>query len=375
MTSALAQARRNARSTWFVKLRHEQVLFVAMMIAAILAFSLGGPCAGDVCGAGMDHPDGAVDINDIDYCLGNWGGQNEAADTNADGVVNVQDLIIQLRNWGVCQSGQNVVTWTWASASDLDALGVRTIISVDAVPPDRRCAEQLGISLIHIPLNYSGPNKHQIVDLTTAYAMARGDGKVYVHCHHGVHRAPTACALISIAIGISTPEQAQAKMAIAGTSDHYPMLWTSVDMQTPIDMLDVVSNIHILPSAVTPSDIASSMTMIDEAIMRLERIRDYGWSIPPDHPDLAPASDAGLIAETLRTLPSSPQWGTFGLALSDAEAAVHAAAALEQLLLLDSSNATALNMKLNLVRQSCTQCHGNLRNNLGSAGQRLVIVE
>ncbi len=121
MTSALAQARRNARSTWFVKLRHEQVLFVAMMIAAILAFSLGGPCAGDVCGAGMDHPDGAVDINDIDYCLGNWGGQNEAADTNADGVVNVQDLIIQLRNWGVCQSGQNVVTWTWASASDLDA--------------------------------------------------------------------------------------------------------------------------------------------------------------------------------------------------------------------------------------------------------------
>ena len=260
-------------------------------------------------------------------------------------------------------------------AQSLYALGVRTIISVDSVPPDRRSAEQLGISLIHIPLNYSGPDKHQIVDLTTAYAMARGDGKVYVHCHHGVHRAPTACALISIAIGISTPEQAQAKMAIAGTSKHYPMLWTSVDMQTPIDMLDVVSNIHILPSAVTPSDIASSMTMIDEAIMRLERIRDYGWSIPPDHPDLAPASDAGLIAETLRTLPSSPQWGTFGLALSDAEAAVHAAAALEQLLLLDSSNATALNMKLNLVRQSCTQCHGNLRNNLGSAGQRLVIVE
>ena len=92
-----------------------------MMIAAIFAFSLGLPCTGDVCGFNMDNPDGAVDINDINYCLSNWDSQNETADTNADGVINVQDLLIQLRNWGVCQDGQNVVTWTWAEASDLDA--------------------------------------------------------------------------------------------------------------------------------------------------------------------------------------------------------------------------------------------------------------
>ena len=240
--------------------------------------------------------------------------------------------------------------------------GVRTIISVDSVPPNHHSADLLGISLIHIPLNYSGPDEEQILDLTTAYLMARGDGKVYVHCHHGMHRAPTACALISIAIGISTPEQAQSKMAIVGTSKHYPMLWTSVDMQTPIDMLDVVSNIHILPSAVTPSDIASAMTMIDEAITRLARVKNSGWSIPADHPDLAPAASAGFISETFRNLQSNTPWRNFGLELADAKAAVTTAAALEKALSLDSSNSEVLNMQFDLVRQSCTLCHAKLRN-------------
>ena len=240
--------------------------------------------------------------------------------------------------------------------------GVRTIISVDSSPPNHHSADLLGISLIHIPLSYSGPDEEQILDLTTAYAMARGNGKVYVHCHHGVHRAPTACALISIAIGISTPERAQDKMAIAGTSQHYPMLWESVDVQTPIHILDVVSNMKSLPRSVTASDIASAMTMIDEAITKLAQIKNSGWSIPANHPDLAPAASAGFISETLRNLQSSTQWRKFGLELIDANASVNAAATLEKTLLLDPRNSEVLDMQFDLVRQSCTLCHAKLRN-------------
>jgi hypothetical protein len=240
--------------------------------------------------------------------------------------------------------------------------GVRTIISVDSSPPNHHSADLLGISLIHIPLSYSGPDEEQILDLTTAYAMARGNGKVYIHCHHGMHRAPTACALISIAIGISTPEQTRAKMEVAGTSRHYPMLWESVDVQTPIHMLDVVSNMKSLPRAVTASDIASAMTMIDEEITRLARIKNSGWSIPADHPDLAPAASAGFISETLRNLHSDTQWRNFGLELTDANATVSAAATLEKTLLLDPRNSEVLDMQFDLVRQSCTLCHAKLRN-------------
>ena len=239
--------------------------------------------------------------------------------------------------------------------------GVRTIISVDSSPPNHHSADLLGISLIHIPLSYSGPDEEQILDLTTAYAMARGNGKVYIHCHHGMHRAPTACALISIAIGISTPEQTQTKMETVGTSREYPMLWESVDVQTPIHMLDVVSNMKSLPRAVTASDIASAMTMIDEAVTQLAQIKNHGWSIPADHPDLAPAASAGFISETLRNLQSITQWRKFGLELMDAKAAVNAAATLEKSLLLDPRNSEVLDMQFDLVKQSCTLCHAKLR--------------
>ncbi|MDG2476989.1 MAG: hypothetical protein P8M32_03730 [Phycisphaerales bacterium] len=140
------------------------------------------------------------------------------------------------------------------------------------------------------------------------------------------------------------------------------MLWESVDAQTPIHMLDVVSNMKSLPRAVTASDIASAMTMIDEAVTRLTRIKNSGWSIPADHPDLAPAASAGFISETLQNLQSNTQWRNFGLELADVKAAVNTAADLEKALLLDPSNSEVLNMQFDLVRQSCTLCHAKLRN-------------
>ena len=93
----------------------------------------------------------------------------------------------------------------------------------------------------------------------------------------------------------------------------------------------------------------------------ITRIKNSGWSIPADHPDLAPAASAGFISETLRNLQSNTPWRNFGLELADAKAAVTTAAALEKALSLDSSNSEVLNMQFDLVRQSCTLCHAKLR--------------
>ncbi|MCH2139636.1 MAG: hypothetical protein MK100_01210 [Phycisphaerales bacterium] len=238
--------------------------------------------------------------------------------------------------------------------------GVRTIISVDALPPED-VKEFSGISLVHIPLSYSGPNDAQILDLATAYAMGRSKGKVFVHCHHGIHRAPTACALIGIASGISTQEQAMSRMRDAGTSPHYPMLWRSVKEQEPIHYLDIVNNIKPLPAAVQASDIASSMTRIDEAMTRLDLVHQNQWNVPSSHPDLAPAADAGFIAESLRKLQTRDDWQGLGIDPAQVQSAIDTATQLELLLLAHPQQLDVLSSQFERIAESCTACHAAIQ--------------
>jgi len=238
--------------------------------------------------------------------------------------------------------------------------GVRTIISVDALPPEN-VKEFSGISVVHIPLSYSGPNDAQILDLATAYAMGRSKGKVFVHCHHGIHRAPTACALIGIASGISTQEQAMSRMRAAGTSPHYPMLWRSVKEQEPIHYLDIVNNIKPLPAAVQASDIASSMTRIDESMTRLELVHQNQWNVPSSHPDLAPAADAGFIAESLRKLQARDDWQALRIDPDQVQSAIDTATQLEFLLLAHPQQLNVLSSQFERMAETCTACHAAMQ--------------
>jgi hypothetical protein len=44
------------------------------------------------------------------------------------------------------------------------------------------------------------------------------------------------------------------------------------------------------------------MVRIDHAFENLKRIEQAGWTVPADHPDLVPASEAGQLAEAYRLL-------------------------------------------------------------------------
>ena len=70
----------------------------------------------------------------------------------------------------------------------LHRLGIKTIITVDGAPPEVERARRYGMRYVHLPFGYDGcplPTANVIVK-----AVRDLHGPIYVHCHHGKHRAP-----------------------------------------------------------------------------------------------------------------------------------------------------------------------------------------
>ena len=84
----------------------------------------------------------------------------------------------------------------------LQAEGFNTIISVDGVAPNFKFSEPLSLDYVHLPIGYSGVDRQRALDLAKTANVA--SGRIYIHCHHGKHRAPVA-AIIACAGNGSLP--------------------------------------------------------------------------------------------------------------------------------------------------------------------------
>ena len=241
-------------------------------------------------------------------------------------------------------------------------LNVDTIICVDGVAPDVKGARNYGIKTIHIPLKYIAPTKTQILDLTSAFTVNHARGKVYIHCHHGKHRSAAAAALVSIALGFATPHEMKARMEVAETSKHYEGLWEAVEKQEVINVFDILENEKPFPSMVKPKGMTAQMVAIEEAMERLLLVKQSGWVVPASHPDLAPASDAGLITETFRVMQLNPETHNFATDFTTQVInAVHQASGLEEALKIESIDPESLDQYFRHVEQSCINCHATSR--------------
>jgi protein tyrosine phosphatase (PTP) superfamily phosphohydrolase (DUF442 family) len=98
----------------------------------------------------------------------------------------------------------------------LAKLGVKTIISVDGAAPDVAQASKYGIGYVHVPMSSDAIKEAQALQIVKA--AAEQPGPLYVHCHYGMNRGPSASAIICMAQHGWTPEQAVAWMKKAGTS-------------------------------------------------------------------------------------------------------------------------------------------------------------
>lgn len=245
----------------------------------------------------------------------------------------------------------------------LEAMGIRTIISVDGARPDLELARAHDMRYIHVPIRYNGIEDED--KLALARAIREAEGPIYVHCHHGKHRGPAAAAYALVACERITPDFGVALMKEAGTSSKYPGLYDAVALAGPVSdeqIADAVgSGRAVLVEEAKVDGLVANMAAASVSWDHMKQVRDAGWMVPPDHPDLAPAAEAGILSDIFRTLCEDDdfdqepddyiQWMIDSL---------HAAQDLEDALVANDTARAADAMSR--LATACNDCHSAYRN-------------
>lgn len=248
-----------------------------------------------------------------------------------------------------------------AAFAQLAALGVKTLVSVDGAPPDVETARRHGLRYVHLPLGYQGFSEEACLRL--ARAITSLPGPVFVHCHHGKHRGPTAAAVMAIARRGWTPEQAERWLQTAGTSTNYAGLYATVRRWRP-PAPEALARVPVeFPEVARPPDLVRAMVDVDRAWEHLQAIAAAGYRSPPDQPDLVPAREAARLAARLA---ESRQFPEVTRAADDLQERFHhaerEARELARLLGQDPLPAAdILARQFQVVGRSCTACHRAFR--------------
>ena len=240
--------------------------------------------------------------------------------------------------------------------AELKSLGVRTIISVDGARPEIELAKAEGMRYVHIPVGYDGVTREQT--LAIARAIRDLPGPVYVHCHHGKHRGPTAAATAAIALGRINTEQALAFMEVAQTAPSYKGLWQCAREATVAELQELESAPAEFPEVAPVGDIVTAMVEVDERTEHLKEIEKAGWSAPKEHPDLVPVAEAARLVDIYRALAELEATKTRHADLPKLmmKASVEAAA-LESLLATPTVDTARASLAFKSLTQDCKDCH------------------
>ncbi len=253
-----------------------------------------------------------------------------------------------------------------AAFRELQQLGIKTIISVDGAKPDVATARKFGLRYVHLPHGYDGISQERAVEL--AKAVRDLAGPIYIHCHHGKHRSPTAATVACVGAGFLSPENAHSILQTAGTSDHYRGLYDSAEhaRQFEDQVLDAL-RVEFREVAPLPP-LAESMVEIEKTFDRIKQIEKSGWLSPVDHPDLNPPHEALLLREHFTELQrmddvkQRPE--RFRELLNDSLAA---AEDLEEILRQPNAAGTIVErtasagLALGRISKNCTACHQQYR--------------
>lgn len=157
----------------------------------------------------------------------------------------------------------------------LRGLGIRTILTVDGTPPEVKTARRFGMRYVHLPFGYDGcprPQANRIVR-----AVRDLPGPVYLHCHHGKHRAPTAAAFARIALDGLTSEQAVKEMERAGTGKNYTGLYGDIKAYTPPTPEELEAVKSDFPSVTATPPLTKAMVSVDQRWQGILTAQKDGW--------------------------------------------------------------------------------------------------
>ncbi len=184
----------------------------------------------------------------------------------------------------------------------LQALGVKTLVSVDGALPAVAAAEARGMRYIHLPIGYDGFDDARRLALAKALQVAETQGPVYMHCHHGKHRSAGALAAGLITLGRITHDQALEHMKTSSCSPSYKGLWAVAKEAKPVAAEALAALEVELPAFSRPSGMVQGMVELDRYNDYMKEIEKAGWKVPADNPDLVPERVAARMSEMFSTL-------------------------------------------------------------------------
>ncbi len=253
-----------------------------------------------------------------------------------------------------------------AGFAALRQLGIRTLLSVDGTVPDIDRAAQFGLRYIHLPHGYDGIPRATALRLARAATTA--EGPLYVHCHHGRHRGPAAVGIICQATEGWTTNQAVAWLKQAGTAADYAGLYrdnATFRRPAPAELAALPNR---FPSRAEVPGLVEAMVQLDRRWDRLKVLRQAGWKVPSDQPDLRPAHEALLLRESYAELRRHPETAPRGEEfLARLRQAEEHANQLHELLQesagpVTDSDRPRLDRLLAAAAEDCTACHRQFRN-------------
>lgn len=244
----------------------------------------------------------------------------------------------------------------------LAAMGVRAVISVEGAAPDVARAAARGMRSVHLPTGFGGLSAQRQAGIARAVRDLRGErGAVYIYDRRGTDRGPAAAASAAILLGELTVEEGLRVMDAAGTGRHYPGLWSSVREIGTLPAWIVDRAPATPPERAPVPAFVGAMVHIDEAVGRLEAIRDAGWGPPPEGSGRVAAEEAGRLADLLRGLRHDARARKEGsefifFLLASAERAKELEGALAA-----GSSTDRLESAMTALGTSCRDCHVRYR--------------
>jgi protein tyrosine phosphatase (PTP) superfamily phosphohydrolase (DUF442 family) len=244
-----------------------------------------------------------------------------------------------------------------AAFRELQSLGVKTLISVDSAAPDLQLAAAHGMRYVHLPHGYDGIPRQRVLEL--AKAVRDLPGPIYVHCHHGKHRAPTAAAVACVAARLINADAAENILLAAGTSDAYRGLYQAARDARPLDAATLDALAVDLPAKAAVPPLAEAMVTIDQRYDDLQRMSIAGWKASPDKPDQTAAYEALQLREQFAELARSVGQQRPESFLRQLRAAEATASELESAFVAhDGAQAKAALLRLT---KQCADCHREFR--------------
>lgn len=251
---------------------------------------------------------------------------------------------------------------TESDLAELAKLGVKVVVSVDGAKPMVAAARKHGLRYVHVPMGYNGISREKEVLLYKVFSTL--EGPFYVHCHHGKHRGPAACAVGLVGVEGWTPEQVVAEMKRAGTAAKYEGLFAMPAAFVKPTAEELAAAPSEFPEVSEVPGFQAGMVEVDHGWERLGQVRKAAWSAPPDHPDVSPKHEATIFAELFRELARRDDMQgaaeAFRKHMGDSEAAAWDLAKALEAQPVDAARAEAAYKR---IEASCIDCHKAFRDN------------